>query len=414
MAVHSNKRWELRHEVSRLLNDLLLGTVSSPGSGTFVCAISGWEKGDDRFNEWVEVFDYSGTSSGTSGNPTDWVNSTHTLTFKPAATLTAGDLVELHRHFTVLELNDAINSAIAMVAEEKLIDKHSEAIVLNNLLSNSMFEVDSDLTGWSDSSNAPATSEQSTDVVTEGGFSAKIISDGTNANWIYQSLTNHEKYQNRQAICRAKLWTAIADRVRLAIYDGVDYTYSDYHDGKEPARFSVSPTIDKEATELTVQLRTEAGSAVTCYWDECWLAIDNLYEYDISTDFLYVTKVEMEGTVRDRFDILIDPRYYTILRETTPRLKFDRHLFGPISGRKLRVTGLQKSAALSSDTATTGINPVFVKYQAAALLHQSRIRGKGVDTEWHENQMKLCQAVADRERAKIRTNIPADSKKVTK
>jgi len=108
--------------VADLCNDLLLGTVTSPGSGTFVCAESGWVKSDDYFNDWVEVFCYAGTGVGTSGNPTDWVNSTTTLTFEPAATLTAGDSVEMHRTFDVALYNRFINQAIDMVAGEALVD----------------------------------------------------------------------------------------------------------------------------------------------------------------------------------------------------------------------------------------------------------------------------------------------------
>ena len=79
MAIFSNTRIQLRHKLSRLMNDLITGVVSSPASGTFVCATTHWEKSDDYFNDFIEVFCYSGTGVGTSGNPTDWANSTHTL-----------------------------------------------------------------------------------------------------------------------------------------------------------------------------------------------------------------------------------------------------------------------------------------------------------------------------------------------
>jgi len=116
--------------VARLCNDLLVGTVSSPASGTFVCALTDWEKPDDHFNDWLEVFCYSGTGAGTSGNPTNWLNSTHTLTFKPAATLTTGDLVEMHERFTVATYNDFINLAIEMVAKEALVNKVDTTVEL--------------------------------------------------------------------------------------------------------------------------------------------------------------------------------------------------------------------------------------------------------------------------------------------
>ena len=84
MALYSNTRIVLRHLTARLCQDLITGTVTSPSSGTFVIAETDWEKGDDYFNKYVEMFCYAGTGVGTSGNPTNWVNTSHTLTFKPA------------------------------------------------------------------------------------------------------------------------------------------------------------------------------------------------------------------------------------------------------------------------------------------------------------------------------------------
>jgi hypothetical protein len=131
VAIFSNSRIVLRHLLSQMMNDLVTGTVgASPASGNFVCAETDWERADDFFNDFVEIFCYSGTGVGTSGKPTDWVNSTHRLTFLPAATLTATDLVELHRRFTVTEYNTAINHAIDMVANDALVDRVDETIVL--------------------------------------------------------------------------------------------------------------------------------------------------------------------------------------------------------------------------------------------------------------------------------------------
>jgi len=131
VAIFSNSRIVLRHLLSQLMNDLITGTVdASPASGNFVCAETDWERADDFFNDFVEMFCYSGTGVGTSGKPTNWVNSTHRLTFLPAATLTATDLVEMHRRFTVTEYNTAINYAIDMVANDALVDRVDETIVL--------------------------------------------------------------------------------------------------------------------------------------------------------------------------------------------------------------------------------------------------------------------------------------------
>uniref|UniRef100_A0A6M3J384 Uncharacterized protein n=2 Tax=viral metagenome TaxID=1070528 RepID=A0A6M3J384_9ZZZZ len=256
MAIYSKQRYELRLLLSRMMNDLIKGTVTSPASGTFVCAETAWEKPDDFFNEWLEVFDYSGTGVGKSGKPTDWDNTTHTLTFKPADTLTAGDLVEMHRRFTVTEYNDNINMAIDMAAEHALLNKVDESIDL--------------------------------------------------------------------------------------------------------------------ATDT--------------------------YLYNLSTQFLYVRQIFQESSTAGLFDLEkpIDPRYWRIIKTSTIQLEFVKELFYPTDGRELRIIGLASPSSLDTDTEACPVNPTWVVNQAAALMHQSRIRGEGSDSEWHVEQMKLCQTMADK------------------
>ena len=410
MAIYDTTRWELRHQIARLFfDDLITGTVASAASGNFVCDETDWEKADDYFNDWIEVFDYNGTGVGTSGNPTDWDNTTHTLTFLPAATLTNGDLVELHRRFTVNAYNDAINLAIESMAKEALVNKVDETVVLDNLLSNSMFETDATLTGWTDSTNAPTTSERSTTFVMEGDYSAKMVSDGTNANWIYQSVTDYARYLGKSYLLKCLVHTTTADRVRLALYDGTDRTYSEYHAGEEVEELQVSGTLDEEATEFTVELRVESGSAVTVYFDACWLASGHIYEYDLPTNFLYVNKVEMEKAKRDEYEE-IHQNYWKIVPESTQLLVFKD--WTPTMGRKIRISGMASPATLSADTTECPVNPEWLAWQAAAYLHVGRIRGTDQDAEDHRRQFERCQTTADRLRPKARTRLPQGSRAV--
>lgn len=386
--------------------------MASTASGNFVCEETDWEKPDGHFDDYIEGFDYNGTDVGTSFNPTEWVNSTHTLTFLPAAELADGDLVELHRRFTVNAYNDAINLAIESMAKEAMVNYVDKTVVLDNLLSNSMFETDATLTGWTDSANAPTTSERSTTFVMEGTYSAKVVSDGTNANWIYQSVTDYAKYLGKSYNLKCLVHTTTADRVRLALYDGTDRTYSEYHGGKEVEELQVSGTLDEEATEFTVELRVETGSAVTVYFDACWLSCDHIYEYDLPTSFLYIHRVEMESGTRDRFDEEIHQDYWRPLPESTQKIKFDSTQWTPTSGRKIRISGMASPATLSADTTECPVNPEFLAWQAAAYLHIGRMRGTDEDAEDHRRQFERCQAMADRLRPKVRTRLPQGSRAV--
>ena len=265
MAIFSNTRIVLRHITSRLCSDLITGTVTSPASGTFVCALTDWEKPDDYFNDWIEVFCYAGTGVGTSGNPTDWDNTSHTLTFKPAATLTAADSVELHRRFSVDEINDYINLAIDIVAKEALLHKIDESIEL----------------------------------------------------------------------------------------------------------------------------------------------VTDTYQYTISTQFLHIFRIELESSTVGVYNTEkpIDPKYWRIIKAATLELEFIKDLWTPTNGRALRISGLASPSKLDTDTEACPLNPAYITYQAASLLHQSRIRGTDVDSEYHSQQMTLCQAMANEVRKTMRVSL---------
>ncbi len=265
MAIYSNSRIELRHLCARLCNDLLTGTITSPATGTFVCAETGWEKPDDYFNDWIEVFCYNGTGIGTSGNPTDWLNSTHTLTFAPAATLTTGDLVEMHQRFSVGEYNDFINLAIDIVARESLVNK----------------------------------------------------------------------------------------------------------------------------VDTSVELDTDT------------------YQYALSTQFLYIHRIELESDTAGVYNTIkpIDPRYWRVIKGSSTYVEFIKDVYTPTDGRNIRIFGLASPSKLDTDTEESPVNPAYLAYQAAALLHQSRIRGTGVDDEYHSQQMTLCQSMANEIRKTMRVSL---------
>lgn len=408
MANYSETQYELRHHIARLIdNRFITGTVSSPGSGTFVCATTPWEWADDYFNDALEVYDYSGTGGGTSGHPTDWVNSTHTLTFAPAATLTADDLVELHWLDYVANYNAAINRAILSVQREALVYTVDESIVLDTLLTNGMFDNDYD-TGWT-LAGTGATADENTTYFVSGTQSAYVTNQASQAAYLTQSISNYPKYREETFTLKAKVWCATADRVRICLKDGVTTTYSDYHDGGGWDELDVSDfTVDETPTELTVELRTETGTQITAYWDSVTLCGDHIYEYTPSSTFLYIHKIEMEsGTEIDDRNIFfhdIPWNGWRILRETTPLIQF--HNWTPIAGRRIRVHGLAVQSELATDAATCGIYPEYIVNQAAYYL----LRNKG---EMFKEQAEDFQKMAAVARISAIRSLPAGSRRVS-
>jgi len=278
MAVFSTYRYALRHRIMRLLNDGFLGTVSSPGSGTLVCEASAeWDRPDDFFNNFVEVYVYSGTNSGVSANPTDWTYSSHTLTFSPASTLSTDDLIEIHEKFYVSQYNESIDAAIEGVT----------------------------------------------------------------------------------GICLQK-------------------------------------SVD---TSITMAADT--------------------YEYDVPSGMIYVYRIDQEeeadsDVFNDQFPI--DARDWDILQGSPAKIRFIKNLFEPPDGYDLRVWGLTRSTKLISDTDICSINPNYIAYEAASLLHSSLIQGTGATYDehghaslaayWHKRALEVMGS------AGFMTDLPQGSKEV--
>lgn len=400
MALYSDTRTNIRHKTASLLRDLLVGTVSSPGSGTFVCALAGWERGDDEFNKWAEVYDYSGTGAGTSGKPTDWVNSTHTLTFKPAATLTANDSVEMHERFTVIEYNDAINEAINWLTRQVLTAKVDYSLVLDDLLTDGCME------GAASAWSAIGTQALVTTYKCERSQSLSLTNTSGSAADAYQTLGYHyPKYAGQPLTFHSHAYCATPDRVRIAVHDGVTMTYSDYLDTDEWTELKIdSVTLSDETTSIIVYLLIESGAAITAYFDKAWCSVGHIYEYTMPSGFVYLSKVEMEAAPGeyvanggiDRYDTQIDKSYWKIDRGSTIKLVFDANLWTPTPGRKLRLTGWGAQSTLSSDSSTCSINPMLVAHKSAAILCRSRIRSSSSDSEDFSDQFKYHEAEVDR------------------
>jgi hypothetical protein len=147
------------------------------------------------------------------------------------------------------------------------------------------------------------------------------------------------------------------------------------------------------------------GEALQDKVDESLIVVASTFEYLIPAGFLYIDQVYRESGTAGRYsqsDGLIDTRHYSILRQSPSRLWFDMNWVNLTAGRHLRLVGQGVQAQLTVDADLAHINRTFLIYQAKALLHQSRITGRGADFEEHETQMKLAQTMAGEQRKQIR------------
>jgi len=410
-------RYQIRQQIARLLHgeDYVTGTPSgSLATTTFGCpALAVYE--NDYFNDWHGRF-YLGTHKDVDFSATDFVASGGVTTFAPATSgaVDATDLFEMYPEFTPAEINDVINLALSMVANEALQDKVDESLVVDDLLTDGLMEAWTDsstLTNWTETGTGTLAREST--IKREGTYSAKLTNTVGNAFGIYQSISNFGLYAGEKVSLYARIYTATADRVRIQLTDGVTTWNSSYHDGTGWREAEPDPWLKIEnqdlstaLTELTASSRIETGAAIDAYVDKMFLVIGkHIYEYTVPTGFTHVSDIYQEASTVGRFSVSanrIDDRHWKIRRGTTPKIWFDNNYVMLNQGRKLRIMGQQAPSLLTADADTCDVSLPYLTYQAKALLHQSRIRGSGSDFDEHRSQMELAQAMADRERTRLR------------
>ncbi len=182
---------------------------------------------------------------------------------------------------------------------------------------------------------------------------------------------------------------------------------------------AINTAIDMVAEEAMVWVNDETTITL----------VAATYEYSLPTNFMFLYRVTMADSNGKFYDVPIPSDQYKIIPSATPKIHFiqmpidqqhEGHYYGELwansdltASRKLRLEGLGSPAILSTDSSVCSISPAYVIYQAAALLHESRISRADSDPEEHAGQFKLCQARADLERARVVSiQLPPNSKRI--
>jgi len=143
-----------------------------------------------------------------------------------------------------------------------------------NLLSNGDFENWSAGTavapdGWLIYGASSTVAREAT-IIKLGTYSAKLTRNGTDCN-LYQTNIHIPKgiayWKGRKIIFGSWVYSTIADRARLLLYDGVQSVYSSYHTGNSTWQLlTVTITVDASATEITPQYQVDTGNT-SAYFD---------------------------------------------------------------------------------------------------------------------------------------------------
>lgn len=123
--------------------------------------------------------------------------------------------------------------------------------------------------------NGASTLTDETTTVHHGAHSAKVVQAAAgNSGHFHQSLSWSTTYQSKRYIFTVWCHANTASRCRIAIYDGVSRTYSDYHTGGSSwEKLIVTMVLASNASELTLEMWNENG-AITAYWDDTATSAD--------------------------------------------------------------------------------------------------------------------------------------------
>ena len=399
----------VRQYLGPLMGEFVTGTPAAGGTTTvFTCAALAGRYKLDKFNGRFGRF-YAGTLAGTSFRIDDYTATTASFTIVPAmgSSVAAADLFEIFpMGYEAEGFDSAINLAIQSVETVASTPVYNETIVAHDVLTDGRLEIwtsGTELTNWTEGGSGTLTTE--TGVIREGSNSAKMIYGGATDCTLSQSIANPMLYAGSSFVFRAQCATVTADIARIRITDGTTTWNSAYHGGEgwlgtaSQGYLEVSGTLGASPTELTASLRVDGAGTV--YWDKAWLDIGpKIYEYTVPSDISYISKIIQEDKVVGHFNEtngLVDPNGWRLISDgTTPKIVFDP-VFAPLkAGRILQIVGQFKAATMSSDTATTEINPAYLAWQAKAYLHAARITDDSASSKQHGKQMAVAEQMASR------------------
>jgi len=183
----------------------------------------------------------------------------------------------------------------------------------------------------------------------------------------------------------------------------------------------------KEALNMAMDIAVGHG-ARTERIDETLSIQEDTYEYPVPVGFTEIFRIS-QANDDGEFGDPIPPDQYRIVRDgDQSKIKFltypmidapADHYVGSLwaesdlsDGKTLRIEGLSVQPALSHPSDMCYLNPNFVVFEAASLLHGSRIVANEKDFDAHRTQAEWCASQAANFLPQTVMQLPSNTKKV--
>uniref|UniRef100_A0A6M3IZ75 Uncharacterized protein n=1 Tax=viral metagenome TaxID=1070528 RepID=A0A6M3IZ75_9ZZZZ len=312
----------------------------------------------------------------------------------------------VHRLFSGTEYNQAIAHAVARAQRRQLTPKFDRSLVMNTLALNAVFAMWTNGAAvapdsWTLTGTNGAVARESSQVYPNLKYSAKVTNGASQEAYLSQSLADYGRMAGQVIDVSVDVHCQTTNRVRIALLDGTNTWYSDYHTGAGKETLTISSkTLATAITQCTVQLRTETGAAIDAYWEKVhWSGGGDVYEYPLSTyptGFVYVSEVWIEGDQEGVFNLQVPDDWWYIDRYTK-RLVLLRGMCEPSAegGKVIEVRGQAYAAIPSAETDTVDVDNSYVLARAAHDLLKRLPKGAS-DSEGYTQMMAESLSEAER------------------
>ncbi len=427
MAIITRTLQQMRQDVARKLGDIYTGTADT-GSGTVGMLDSMLSTyPDSHFNGW-ELTALFGTPQ--SRMVTAFGKSGGTVTFAPAMSATIGNTTayELHKHFTKLDYDEALNDAIRSVSDSALIDKVDDTIIYRKDLQ--AYPIPSGFVWLYD--------------VQYDGNTARSMPEGFGSDYCdtdYSLGTSSISKLSQSFTVGATDIFVRGISLLLRIPNGYStsrtmtaYLYSDSDNAPSALVATGTPTVattyvdenyrwiyfafpnDNRLTKstryhivLSDDITTDAvraswgGDADAGYAGEyansyiaAWAAVTTSRCFRVYADQPAWTSLK--------------PNQWDVVRSSTRTLYVNRSDIP--DGAPLRLIGLQAPTEMAAETDNCPVNPTYVEAHALATLCASMIERNDNDPQAFALKARYYDEQAERLRGRLATRIPGNSRLV--
>lgn len=330
MALFSNALSVIRQYLSSQVGDLILSTAVAP-LGDYHYTDSSLRKADNYYQDHgYSGYCYEGTAIGQEREVYDWVYANRTILFAPpfSPSLVASDKFELHYIFTEAEYRRAINLSIEAMAGKYLIDIKDETTI-----------------------RLTSTKDNLGNIVYTWEYALPL-----SMLYLYRVITE-------EAVNGVKLTGTVSGTLTA----GETVTGS--------TSGATGEFVYQGASDDYIRLRKVSGTFVVGE------DADGASE---SCDTLTAVESETAGGSRWLDKDIIDPRFYSIIKSYSPKLKLNKGYYSVNEDLYLRLEGQGAQPLVDDDTDVIYLPPKWLVAEAILNLPRSKIESRQLDNIYRQ------------------------------